>query len=151
MGRRPHPGKTKWYKGHWLVSRGERAVDGPKWGEEEQEGQQGPGNGGGLWGLSCGHGGPKIWAYRGQLWPQHTPPSCMVLPLTAGLTALQTILCLLFAPLSLNPLGISLCSGLTFYQLTPGGAQKLSARVPPQPPTHRPAFIRMPSLPTVQT
>ena len=102
---------------------------------------------------------PELWSWRpkdlglqgGQLWPQHTPPSCLVLPLTAGLTALQTILCLLFAPLSLSPVGISLCSGLTFYQLTPGGAQKLSARVPPQPPTHRPAFIRVPSLPTVQT
>lgn len=57
-----------------------------------------------------------------------------MLSLTAGLTALQTILCLLFAPLSPSPVGISLCSGLTFYQLTPEGAQKLSARVPSQPP-----------------
>ena len=34
------------------------------WGGAEG-GQQGPRDGGGLWGLSCGHGGAKIWVYRG--------------------------------------------------------------------------------------
>lgn len=93
----------------------------------------------------------------GQPCPPHIPSLPLVLPLPAGLASPQTIscLCLLFALLSLSPVGSPLCWGLLFCPLlcaSSWGSSEMPWKSPIPPPTPPPAdiaFVFMPSLPTV--
>lgn len=48
-----------------LIGQQRRKEMGPSGARRSRRGTARAGEWGGLWGLSCGHGGPKIWAYRG--------------------------------------------------------------------------------------
>lgn len=109
----------------------------------------------GLEGLSCVQGGLKGPGLQGASRVLCTPPPLpLAASLSAGLAALQTISCLLFAPLSQSPLGSPLCSGL---HLLPSSTCSLLGglatpwKSPTPAPHHEPAFLCTRCLPSGRT